>query len=41
MKQGLIEQEAWGKTSIIETTLEHSIFLKEACGFLFLILPIV
>jgi hypothetical protein len=23
MKQGLIEQQAWGKTNIIETKLEH------------------
>jgi len=41
MKQGLIEQQAWGKTNIIETTLEHSIFLIKACGFLFLILPTI
>jgi len=41
MKQVLIEQQAWGKTNIIETTLEHFIFLKEACGFLFLILPTI
>ncbi len=33
MTQGLIEQQAWGKTNIIETKLEHFIFLIKAYGF--------
>jgi len=41
MKQGLIEQQAWGKTNIIETKLEHFIFLIKACGFLFFIVPTI
>jgi len=41
MKQGLIEQQAWGKTNIIETKLEHFLFLIKARGFLLLILPTI
>jgi hypothetical protein len=37
MKQGLIEQQAWGKTNIIETKLEHF----KSLWFLFLILPTI